>query len=208
MKNNTETTHNTKAKPIICIETNEVFTSVNKAAKAIGCNRTLIHQHLKGDIQSAKGKHFRYLSEEEHEEIISVQKESIIKGKGKRTNGNTNAVLCISTGEVFTSMSDAAEHYGVTTGNFSVACRTPNRTVKGKKFCYIKDINNHLHEVSDAIYKANMYDEYMTKEEKRKELVAEMDKWQSEVARLEYELYKAKENLDHAKSALLAFNYQ
>lgn len=201
-------THSTKAKPIICIETNEVFTSSSKAATQIGCSSSLVQKHLEGKIQSAKGKHFRYLSEKEYEEIITIQQHSIIKGKGKRTNGNTNAVLCISTGEVFTSCTDAAEYYGIAPTNLSVVCRTPNRTANGKKFCYIKDINNHLHEVSDAIYKANMYDECMTKEEKRQELVAEMDKWQSEVVRLEHELYKAKENLDHAKSALLSFNYR
>ena len=49
-------------KPVICIETGEVFTSVTDAAKAIGCYCPDMSNHLNGRNRSIKGKHFCYLS--------------------------------------------------------------------------------------------------------------------------------------------------
>lgn len=49
-------------KPIICLETGEVYTSVTDAAKAIGCGANNLSTHLTGKRQHIKGKHFCYLS--------------------------------------------------------------------------------------------------------------------------------------------------
>lgn len=48
-------------KPVICIETGEVFTSVSDAAIAIGCHSQDISSHLTGKRPAVKGKHFCYL---------------------------------------------------------------------------------------------------------------------------------------------------
>ena len=49
-------------KPVICVETGEVFTSVADASKAIGCYATNMSSHLTGKIRTIGGKHFCYLS--------------------------------------------------------------------------------------------------------------------------------------------------
>ena len=49
-------------KPVICLETGEVFTSVIDAAEAIGAHQTNLSQHLNGKLRHVKGKHFCYLS--------------------------------------------------------------------------------------------------------------------------------------------------
>lgn len=49
-------------KPVICLETGDVFTSVADAAKAIGCYGPDMSSHLTGKKRAIKGKHFCYLS--------------------------------------------------------------------------------------------------------------------------------------------------
>ena len=49
-------------KPVICIDTGEVYTSVTDAAEHAGCNYTTMVAHLKGKLRTCKGKHFCYLS--------------------------------------------------------------------------------------------------------------------------------------------------
>ena len=49
-------------KPVICLETGDVYTSVTDAAKAIGCYSPDMSAHLTGRKRSIKGKHFCYMS--------------------------------------------------------------------------------------------------------------------------------------------------
>lgn len=172
-----------KQRAIKCIETGKTYISIAEAARKMNLNQRTIVGMLKGRQKAAKGYHFEYLTEEETRELIYamptkeviIQRKAIIRGKGKSCNGNTNAVLCISTGDVFTSCTDAANHADVTQGHMSNVCRGNGHSVKGKSYCYVKDINEHLDEVATSIRKANMYDEFMTKDEKRKELVARIE---------------------------------
>lgn len=49
-------------KPIICLETGEVFTSVTDAAEAFCCGSNNLSTHLTGKREHIKGYHFCYLS--------------------------------------------------------------------------------------------------------------------------------------------------
>lgn len=49
-------------KPVICIETGEVFVSVTDAAQAVDANLSYMSSHLTGKYRSVKGKHYCYLS--------------------------------------------------------------------------------------------------------------------------------------------------
>lgn len=211
-----------KQKAIKCIETGNTYISIAEASRETNINMKTIHGNLTGRTKGAKGMHFEYLSEEETRELlnsmepkeVTIQRKAIIRGKGKSLNGNTNAVLCISTGDVFTSCTDAANHADTTVGHMSNVCRGNSHSAKGKRYCYVKDINEHLDEVAESIRKANMYDELMTKEEKRKELVANVEHWESETKRISDEMdklfndsIKANEELDKARHELMYFTF-
>lgn len=215
--------HSRKNKRIICVETGEIFKSVNEASRTYNTASGSICKVCNGKLKTTKGMTFRYIDENNNiipvPEVpaikmeITIQKPAKMIAKGKRCNGNTNAVLCISTGQVFTSCTDAAEQTGTHQSNMSAVCRGVTKTAKGKKFCYVKDINEHLEEVAESIRKANMYDELMTKEEKRKELIADVQHWESEIERLDNEMVElarkqteAANNLNIARHRLMYFN--
>jgi hypothetical protein len=211
-----------RSKAIKCIETGNTYISIVEAAREMNIHHVNIRKVLRGAIAHAKGYHFEYLSEEETHELfnsmepkeIIIQKPARIRGKGKSCNGNTNAVLCISTGDVYTSCTDAAMNADSTVGHMSHVCRGNGSTVKGKRYCYVKDINEHLDEVATSIRKANMYDEFMTKEEKRKELVGRIEYYDNmieynnqTVNRLLQEKQELQESRERAIKELMCFGF-
>lgn len=224
--NNTMETNNIKAncntKAILCVETGKVFSNAKEVAKHFGDERTSnIHRVCRETHRTHRGMHFRYVgapemtttatetnAETPTEREILIQPKSIIKGKGKRSNGNTNAVICMTTGEVFTSCTDAAEKIGTTVGHMSCVCRGHGHTAKGRKFCYVKDIDEHLGEVVDCIRKANMYDEAMTYEEKRKELISAIQHQKDMIVYFEEKLAEAHELLADAEKEMHDFMYR
>ena len=197
-----------KGKRVICLETGEVFNTATEAAKEIGVHLSTISCVCTGKCKTAKGKTFRYIDEHDNilcipeppvvEKEIVLQKHAIIKGKGRYHNGNTNAVLCISTGEVYTSCTDAAMNNDTTVGSMSSVCRGRSYTTKGKKFCYVKDINEHLDEVAESIRKSVMYDEFMTKKEKHRQLVDALGEAENKVSCIEYDIQRLHEQLKQA----------
>ena len=54
---------------------------------------------------------------------LNIHNETNIEAKGTHTNKNAKPVICIDTGEIFVSLTDAAERYGTTVDNISNAVR-------------------------------------------------------------------------------------
>lgn len=203
-----------KGKRVRCIETNAIYRSATEAAKANNICYSLLSDVCRGKWKSAKGLHFEYVDSEKKvvstmeavpvtEKEITVSRKAIVKGKGKRSNGNTNAVMCISTGEVFTSCTDAAEHGNVTIGQMSHTCRTKGSLARGKQYCYIKDIDLHLDEISDAISKKNAYQVLLAKENERKRIKNMIADYKGDIARLESELAETYAKLSNAEQELI-----
>ncbi len=82
---------------------------------------------------------------------ITVHNESIINATGKHNNRNAKPVFCITTGEVFASLADAAENVGVTPSSMSWAVNDRMKTCKGKRFCLIANVTDHLDEIAETI---------------------------------------------------------
>ena len=136
------------------------------------------------------------------ENEITVSRKAIIKGKGSCANGNTNAVLCITDGSIYTSCTDAANANDVTIGHMSTVCRGKGRSAKGKQYCYIKDIDMHLDEISDAISKKNAYQILLAKENKRKQLRNMIADYKGDISRLESELNFIRSKMESARAEL------
>lgn len=76
--------------------------------------------------------------------MINMQHEANINAEGKLNGGHCKPVICIETGEVFTSVTDAAEKIGVTVANMSRHLNGHNRTAHGKHYCYLSRVNESL----------------------------------------------------------------
>lgn len=75
---------------------------------------------------------------------INIQHESEIKANGNLNNKKCKPVICIDTGEVFTSATDAAENAGVHMSAISACCLGKIRTANGKHYCYLSKVTENL----------------------------------------------------------------
>ena len=82
---------------------------------------------------------------------ITICKETTITATGKATNGNRKPVICIDTGEVFASLTDAAEYANVSGATMSYAVNHNGSKCKGKRYCFVSEVTQHLDELTESI---------------------------------------------------------
>ncbi len=85
---------------------------------------------------------------------ITIQNEATIKAEGKRESKLCKPVICIETGEVFASATDAAEHMGVHYTTISATCLGKVQTCKGMHFCYLNAALENLDAVMARLREA------------------------------------------------------
>ena len=82
---------------------------------------------------------------------ITMTKESTITAIGMRRNANRKEVLDLTNGILYASVTDTAEAIGVTEGAISQNLTRTTKTCKGRIFCYAKEANEHLGEISASM---------------------------------------------------------
>lgn len=80
---------------------------------------------------------------------IIISNNATIKSTGEHTGGNCKPVVCITDNMTFNSVTDAAEYYHTWAIRISNVCTGKFRTFRGKRFCFLRDINQHLDEMMD-----------------------------------------------------------
>lgn len=87
---------------------------------------------------------------------VKIQGESKITATGRHTNGNAKPVFCIDTGEVFASVTDAAESAGAKPTTMTWCCTGRQQTCKGKRYCFVSEVSEHISEMAELIRKAKL----------------------------------------------------
>lgn len=95
---------------------------------------------------------------------IVMTRESTINAIGKQRNANRKEVFCITDGKIYVSCVDAAEAIGVTGAAISQNVTGITHTCTGKKFCFAKDVAEHLEEISESMQKRQRMYENAVKE--------------------------------------------
>ena len=100
------------SKPVFCIETGVVYPSVKEAERAT-CVRN-ISLACNGKIRHAGGLHWCFKEDATQQTI-----ENILNRPRKLPS---KKVVCVETGEVFDSMTEASNAYGVSVATISTSC--------------------------------------------------------------------------------------
>lgn len=120
---------------------------------------------------------------------INIHDKADIHAEGILSTKHCKPVICVDTGEVYTSATDAAEAAGVSIGNMSSHLTGRYRTVKGKRYCYLSKVTESL-------------DTIVTRLRETSSMEADAQKWrehqaeQEKLRKLQEEQRKAKEQHD------------
>lgn len=134
---------------------------------------------------------------------INIHNEANIQAEGKRNNRNCKPVICIETGEVFSSSADAAEKMGVHFATMSAVCTGKIRTCKGMHFCHMNSALENLDAVMTRLREtaameddARKWREYQAEQEAiRKAEEKRLEAIRKEEERKQREITKAKEKV-------------
>lgn len=125
-----------------------------------------------------------------------------INAHGTHTNKNSKPVFGITDGIIYASVTDAAEAIGISVGDMSKAL-SRNKLVRGRKFCFIAEINNHLEEISSHINtqrpKAIAYDDMMARKEEARRANESFERHRANCEKLRARLVKEERRMREAQ---------
>lgn len=126
-------------------------------------------------------------------------------------NRNCKPVLCITTGEVFPSLTDAAAMNNVTVSAMSLATSKKNKVCKGKRFCLVSELSMYeLTELAEAMRtsaeKAAKYDAIIAERNHKSEVIKRLEQCKTKYAELQRKMEITKKQLDEAEAEFNLLN--
>ena len=139
---------------------------------------------------------------------IIINEKSTISAEGQLHSKACKPVICITTGKVYTSATDAAQANGVSVYAISCNCLGKTKTAAGKRFCYLKDVAQHLGHIVSLIEKAAAYDAIKAEEnaarEAEEQYKRDLEAAEGRYSRCQELCMKAREKYESAEEKLKA----
>lgn len=121
------------AKSVICLETNNIYDSINIAENELGIDRSSIIRVCKGKQYTAGNLHWMYLEDYNNstEDYIKNKLQSYpIKSK----SGIKKQILCLNNNKVYNSIKEASEDLNLNPKRISDVVNNKQSNTKGYKF--------------------------------------------------------------------------
>lgn len=119
-------------RPVVCIETNKMYSSASYAQELTGIQRATISLVCRGYDKTAGGFHWRYATENDKSNLILLSKERCMKEKYY----NSQRVLCVETGIIYNSIHQASKETGSHQSAISQCCRGTRQTTNNLHWKY------------------------------------------------------------------------
>ena len=120
--------------------------------------------------------------------------------------GTRKPVFCITDLKQFSSVHEAARYYGVTQGAVSWVITGRMKTLKGKRFCLVKDMPYHAEEITAVATsmrtKASKYDEILAEQERERLRVQKLTSLKAEQEKFEQHMAHAMQRLEEIKDEI------
>lgn len=124
--------------PIVCINlldrTQLTFESITEAARQLNINSGNISQNIKKQI--AQVSKYLFVTQEQWDAWSEEEKDKAISSA---RHGLKKPVICITTGEIFYSLTEAAAKYNLQNSKISNCCKGLRNTTGGKQWMYLDD---------------------------------------------------------------------
>ena len=129
------------SKPIVCIETEEIFWSIQAAAEYLKISDCNIVEVLKGKQITAGGFHWRYADDKLNKNV-------------RDTDKRKKPIICVENGTIFESVEQAALTMSLNPCGISHVLHGRSKTCNGLHFEYINESSNN--EKSECSLRMNL----------------------------------------------------
>jgi hypothetical protein len=119
-------------KPVIRLDTAEIYPSATAAAKAVGSTQALVSMVCTGKRRHTKQIRFAYLEDQISGTIPATRD---FRGGGSK-HFFARPVRCIETGVVYSTITEAAKVVGIGSGKITMVCKGKRRTAGGFRWEY------------------------------------------------------------------------
>lgn len=141
---------------------------------------------------------------------IKIHKIANINAIGHHTGKNNKPVVRIAPFAIYASLTDAAEQNDCTIGAISVVCNKKYKYCKGKRYCWLSDLMEHLDEITEGLNtqqkKADAWDAMLAKQKAEKEAREKYAKHQQKCAELRAKLEQEMQLMHEAEQLCESFN--